>query len=57
MSSIADQIRDLAEACQLMALSANNPKWIDLAERSLRFANRLDWGDFPEDAKSSHRST
>jgi hypothetical protein len=47
MSSTADQIRELAEACQLMALSTNNPKWIDLAERSQRFA--VDWGDFPDD--------
>jgi len=49
MSSTADQMRDLAEACQLMALSTNNSRWLGLAERSTRFADRLDWGDFPED--------
>jgi len=49
MSSTADQMRDLAEACQLMALSTNNSRWLGLAERSTWFADRLDWGDFPED--------
>ena len=49
MSSLADQIRELAEACRFMSLATNNPKWTDLAERSKRFADRLDWGDFPEE--------
>jgi len=53
MSSTADQMRDLAEACQLMAISTNNPTWLDLAERSNRFVDRLDWGDFPEDRPNS----
>jgi hypothetical protein len=53
MSSIADQMRDLAEACQLMAISTNNPAWLDLAERSKRFVDRLDWCEFPEDRPDS----
>jgi hypothetical protein len=53
MSSLADQIRELAEACRFMSLATNNPKWTDLAERSKRFADRLDWGDFPEEEPNS----
>jgi hypothetical protein len=53
MSSTADQMRDLAEACQLMAISTNNPTWLDLADRSKRFVDRLDRGDFPEDMPES----
>jgi hypothetical protein len=49
MSSTADHIRELAEACQLMALSTNNAKWTNLAERSQHFADRLEWGDFSDD--------
>jgi len=51
-SSLADQIRELVEACQFMSLSTNNSKWIDLAERSTRFADRLDRGPFPRRDRS-----